>query len=519
MDRLCRYVVVCLFAFALLAAPAAADPPADKKPAPTKKADKAVKTAAKKAEPAKKDEAKKDEAAKAPATQKVKKGLVKVTVELDGVFEGANAQEIALRPDEWTALTVLKAAPHGAAVRKGQTILELDPEKIDRAIADLRTDLALNALGLNETVEQLKAMEKTTPMEMEAGQRAARLAEEDRNYYFNVERPFTLKSTDFSLRMSKEMLEYEKEELRQLEKMYKADDITEETEAIVLKRGRDALERAKFSLESAQISHDHALKTAIPRRDVEVKESTKRKLIDWEKNKVQIPLELSKQRIELEKLKVQRAQSEEKLKHLVADRELMTVKSPVDGVVYYGKITRGKPADSGTLAEVLRPRGTVLPNQVVMTVVEPRPMCIRASVGEGDLHDLRPNVKGIATPVGYPDVRLPVTLDNTSDIPISPGTFEAKLNVEFKDRTKLLMPGMSCKIKLTPYVKQDALTVPPSAVVTDELDDQKQTVEVLGKDGKATTRPVKVGRKTDKQVEILSGLAEGEQVVTEPKKG
>ena len=52
-----------------------------------------------------------------------------------------------------------------------------------------------------------------------------------------MERPFTLKSTEFSLKMTKEKLEYEEEELRQLEKMYKADDITEETEAIVLKRG------------------------------------------------------------------------------------------------------------------------------------------------------------------------------------------------------------------------------------------------------------------------------------------
>jgi multidrug efflux pump subunit AcrA (membrane-fusion protein) len=81
------------------------------------------------------------------------------------------------------------------------------------------------------------------------------------------------------------------------------------------------------------------------------------------------------------------------------------------------------------------------------------------------------------------------------------------------------MPGMSCKVKLTPYLKKDALTVPPSAVVTDELDDQKQTVEVLEEDGTTKTRQVTVGRKTDKQVEILKGLNEGDQVVIEPKKG
>jgi multidrug efflux pump subunit AcrA (membrane-fusion protein) len=42
---------------------------------------------------------------------------------------------------------------------------------------------------------------------------------------------------------------------------------------------------------------------------------------------------------------------------------------------------------------------------------------------------------------------------------------------------------------------------------------------VLEKDGTTKSRPVTIGRKTDKQVEIVKGLAEGEQVVTEPKKG
>ena len=249
MRCLCRYGALCLFAFALLAVPALADPPASKKPAAAKKADKPAKNkAAKKAdkaaekadEPAKKaDEAKKPAA---PATQKVKKGLIKITVELDGVLEAENAREIAVRPDEWSSLTVLHAAPHGAYVRKGDVVLELDPEKLDRAITDLRKDMEINAISLRQAEEQLKGLEKTTPIDFEAGERAARLVQEDHDYYFDVDRPFTVKSTDFNLKSMKEYLEYEEEELRQLEKMYKADDITEETEAIVLKRGRDSVE-------------------------------------------------------------------------------------------------------------------------------------------------------------------------------------------------------------------------------------------------------------------------------------
>ena len=67
--------------------------------------------------------------------------------------------------------------------------------------------------------------------------------------------------------MAKEELEYEQEELHQLEKMYKADDITEETEQIVLKRAATPWTGPSSMLESAADSmHDQALKFAIPRQ-------------------------------------------------------------------------------------------------------------------------------------------------------------------------------------------------------------------------------------------------------------
>ena len=45
----------------------------------------------------------------APAAQTVKKGPLKITVELDGAFEAQSAREIVVKPEEWSALTVLSA--------------------------------------------------------------------------------------------------------------------------------------------------------------------------------------------------------------------------------------------------------------------------------------------------------------------------------------------------------------------------------------------------------------------------
>ncbi len=271
-------------------------------------------------------------------------------------------------------------------------------------------------------------------------------------------------------------------------------------------------------VEQIQIMHDQSLKFNIPRSEEQVTEAARRKALEWEKNKVDLPLALQKRRLDLERSRVQRSRSEERLKKLLADRELMTVKSPADGIVYYGKCARGKFSDSTVLAESLRRHGSIQANQVVMTVVEPRPVFVRAAAPEDQLHHLRPGLKGTAAPAAYPNQKLAVTIDRVSDVPISPGSFDMRLKVALDKRAKWLMPGMNCKVKIVAYLKKEAITVPPKTVVPDELDDQKHFVYVLEKEGKPEKRAVTLGEKTDKQVEILKGLAEGDKVLLEAPK-
>jgi multidrug resistance efflux pump len=452
------------------------------------------------------------------AAYTVKRKPLKVTLVLDGVFAAEKAYEIFIKPEEWNTLRVESAASHGAQVQKGEVILSLDTEKIDLAIKDLQADLKLGKISVQQNEEQLQALDKLTPLDLQAGQRSARIGEEDRKYFADVTRPFAIKLADFRLKMAEVALEYEQEELRQLEKMYKADEITEETEQIVLKRARDTVEKAKFTVDYIKLDRDQTLKFDIPRAGESIEDSAQRRSIDWEKIKIELPLTVSKQRLELEKLRLAQDKNDDRLKKLLADRDMMTVKSPIDGIVYYGKSVRGKFSDSNSLAESLRPNGSIMPNQIVMTVVEPRPMSITATVPETQLHYLRPGLKGIATPTGYPDLKLSTEIDDVTDVPTAPGSFDAGLAVTLSRKSKWIMPGMSCKVKLVPYLKKDALVVPPKYIQTDDVDEDKNFVWVLDKDGKPQRRDIKVGEKTDKHVEILKGLTEGEKVSIEGPK-
>ncbi len=109
----------------------------------------------------------------APPTYTVKREPFKIQFELDGVFESRTMTEIIFHPEEWMNFTVLQAVEHGARVKKGDVLVEFDSEKIDKAIADLRTDQQIAEVALKQAEDQLSVLEKTTPLDLEASQRAA----------------------------------------------------------------------------------------------------------------------------------------------------------------------------------------------------------------------------------------------------------------------------------------------------------------------------------------------------------
>ena len=229
------------------------------------------------------------EAAAKPATQKLKKGPFRVEVALDGIFEAQNQAELALRPQEWATMSVLKAVEHGAVVKQGDLVLALDTEKIDRAIADLRTEVELNELAFKQAVAQSAAAEKLAALEEQAVDRSRRITEEDWKRFQEVDKPLTAKVAEFRFKAVKEMVEYAEEEYRQLEKMYKADDLREETERIVLRRAKNNVDAAKLNFELAQAAHEEAVKFLLPRTEEKTRDQTERSRIDTEYIKLNQP--------------------------------------------------------------------------------------------------------------------------------------------------------------------------------------------------------------------------------------
>jgi multidrug efflux pump subunit AcrA (membrane-fusion protein) len=441
---------------------------------------------------------------------------LKVDVDLEGMFVASEMTEVPLRPEAWTDYEIEEVVEHGKKVREGETLIKFDDEKIEEAIDDLELEQRLNELAIRKTEDELPRMEKTLKMNHEVAERSNRQAQEDFERYQEIERPQTVKSAEFMVKYYNQSLDYEKDELEQLEKMYEADDLTEETEEIVLKRQRNSVEFAEYSLENAKLNRDETLNVRLPRYDIEIRESLERAEMALARAKLALSVDLNQARYELEQRKEARTKSLDRHGKLLEDRGLMEIKSPAEGIVFYGQCVNGRWSETPSLITKYKPHGNVSPGSILMTIVKERPVFITATLDEGKRPEVEDGQKAsIALPAEGAD-QLDAKVKSISPIPVSQGKFEIEFELDQGDIPEWVVAGMSCKIEVRSYDKKDAITVPKAAVHDDEDDVNKKYVWLIAdpddEDAKPERRDVTLGRRSGDDIEITKGLESGDVV-------
>lgn len=444
--------------------------------------------------------------ADAAKTVQAERGLLQTELSLDGVLEAKQMTPVVVRPKSWKEMTVESAVKHGQRVSKGEQLVKLDLENLDRAIADQEQSLELARLKFAQAGEDLQLLEKSTPLDMEQLERSKKNLDEDLQLFFSEDLEQARKSADYSLKQRKAYLENEEEELAQLEKMYAADDLTEETEEIVLKRQREAVDQARFYYAIAERDHGRTLKYEIPRMEQARKLGAALAELNYARGKFTIPVSLKQAHLEMQAQKVALGKAERALADLKADRELLNIVAPVDGVVYYGKCTNGAWSAASSVAERLQTGGAISPNDVFMTIVQPSGLWLRGSADEKDIASLRIGLAGTATPAAFEDVKAPIQLAELSSIPVASGKYDVKFDVLSSPDLERLVAGMNAKAKLVTYRNETAVKVPASAVFSDDATPDAKYVLIQTEPGKHEKRTVSVGRKSGDTLEITSGL-------------
>lgn len=458
------------------------------------------------------DPAAKPDKAKAP-TVKVERGTIKSEASFKGVFEATDMVEVNLKPEVWSNFPVLKAVEAGTVVKSGDQLIEFDPEKIDKAIREAEYEQRMGEYQMKAMELDMPLAERANPLDMASAERAYKHAKEDYDKWVKQDKKVAIENAEFSLRSAQQSLDNQKEELKQLEKMYRSKDLVEETEEIILKRQRFAVEQSEHFLRLSKNRRDQVINIDLPRREKELTDGLERAEIAYIKAKASIPMSLDQKRLSMEKAKYDRDRSKEKFANMKKDRALFTVKAPADGVVYYGRCVQGNWTSSATK---LQKGGAVMGDEVFMTIIKPGTLFVRGSIDEKDSKVVLPGqVCKIATPA-FADAKITGAIDKVAPVPVG-GSYEVKVKLGATDVP--VIPGMTAMVRVATYEKKDALTLPLPCIFADENDDDKQVVYKAVAGGKPEKVAVKIGKKSGGKAEILSGLSEGDEVMlTKPGK-
>ncbi|MEO2029061.1 MAG: HlyD family efflux transporter periplasmic adaptor subunit [Fuerstiella sp.] len=365
------------------------------------------------------------------------------TFKVGGVFEAVTASEIKHDTEHLKSFVITRLVPHGTTVSKGQNIVWFKSEDLDKELRKAETELRLSKLTLDDDEFAYKQFQETQRLDREAAERGKRKAQQDYDNFVKVDRQRQLKAAEFSLKGSTASLANAMEELKQLEQMYKEDDLTEESEEIVLKRAKQSVESAEYRLAGTKIQTSRTINQTIPQSDAQQDATLSRARLTYQKLKRDIASARARREIEMSRKREQFKDEEQKMHERQQERKQIVLKALHDGIVFHGKLLRGKLSEKQS---TLESGSKVTNDQTIATVAAPGRLRVRIDLSEDKLQTVVAGTKCKIRPKAFPEMALDATVKSVSPVPYAGTKYDCI--VTFRSRKDIaVLPTMTCDVE------------------------------------------------------------------------
>ncbi len=315
-----------------------------------------------------------------------------------------------------------------------------------------------------------------------------------------------------------------------------------------LAAARSQLIETQRSIDSARNNLKLAEDTAVRQRELFRSGLIPKETLDRAENDLKLRQTELAQREQSVKTQETRIRTDEAaLENARFDLNKVRIVSPITGLVTRRNIEEGETAVLGTMNNA----GTVLLTIADMSVIE-----TEVEVDETDIPFVKVGQPAEITIDAFPDQKFPgrvTEVGNSAIQTTGAATTRAtnfKVVVTLESEVPNVRPGFTCTAVITTATREKAVAVPIQAtavremvvnadgsIVRDEVPAEGQPAtrrpttptelkpgqerkEIEGafviKDGRAIFTPIKVGIAGEKFFEVLSGLSEGDEVVTGP---
>jgi hypothetical protein len=440
-------------------------------------------------------------------TTAVRRGDIATTIELDGYFEPTESYEVRIRPKAYQGELLIAAAPSsGATVKKAESLLQIDADELNKQVSAAENELNAARANFAKAQADVQLGEAGDALAMKIQQNELSNAEAGLKWWEAVDGAHMLKGAELAVKAAKDSVEDQTDELDQLKKMYKSEELTNATADIVVKRALRARERAQV-MQGMQEAREGKVKG-----------------FDYNVQRQKLLFAIEQQKQALAELSAKQAQSavtrktalvgaqmaldkaQTKFDELKEDQVQFATEAPFDGVVYAGEFQQGRwPAAANPRA--LRKDEKVQPGAVALTLVPAGKLRLTIDVPENKLQYVKPDMKLRVIPLVATDAVTTGTIGAPSASPINKDNMQAYPTPVALEK---LDPRLAAGQRATARIDVEAtnvLLVPSSAL-------SKGRVKVRTADGKTQWRDVITGHSDGDVTEIRDGVTEGEQVIT-----
>lgn len=174
-----------------------------------------------------------------------------------------------------------------------------------------------------------------------------------------------------------------------------------------------------------------------------------------------------------------------------------------------GNTTVSSPVTGFVAKRFVDPGAFVTQNIQLLSVVDISIVRLIVNLVERDLSKVSVGAGAQVTVDAYPGEQFSGRVARVAPV-LDPATRTAEMEIEIPNGSGRLKPGMYARVRLISSSKANALVVPKAALV----DSQGRRGVFMVRSGQAVFRGVTTGLEEPERVEVVDGLAEGDEVVT-----
>ena len=444
---------------------------------------------------------------------RAKRGDLRISVSEEGKLRAVKSHRIFPQLPGSSRITFL--APEGSTVKKGDMLVTLDKKPYEDQLRTVSAELAAaqRAMAIAQAAELIQ--ERAGASAVKLAETKLEEAQVSRKTYEEMEGPQKLNKTESDMNEARGKLAEAQKKLGEAQRKLEDELFSDEDQRRMLTREYEAaLENSRTlrnTVESLVVQRKIFRAYEYPSNMKNKKFAVENAQLEVDKAKVAAKNELQQKREEVQKQKdiiERQSRLVEDLKDQITRCEL---RAPVDGLVVYGdpdgRIFYGQQIQVGS---------EWYGSNTIMTIPDLSAFEIDFQIAEEYRGRLLEGATADVTVEAVPGLRLTGKLTKVGKLarpriqydPSSPKVFDGTVTPDKHDPR--MVSGMTARIEILTDQVKDALHVPIEAVFND---DGKPVCYVRRPNGQGVERrEVKPGSSNDHFVQLLDGLAEGEEV-------